>query len=524
MPNNLKHLTFVLMLLTSTFILKGQEPEWLIKPILTDIEHLRLKENVNDLVMYKHDGFWGIKSSDNTSILLPYYNKVDIWNDGKHLQGITGGDDHFFDRNGATIPAATVMAEFNDGIGHEKEKETEETFLSLQNALEDIQLVKDSKTKNSNYHLINTYGDTIIKDQRRLNFEVILGKMISYRNRQEKVNQIIDSKGNVIFEQTGFRIRVETSPSLNKFKVIEKYGGQILFDQNGKKLHQAMDISLIKDRPFYVVSKNGVSTLYNDEDSNPLKKSFSSINYFENSDWVVCKNDGKSTLFNLNTIESLEKSFTFLSFVNKNQILISNNGKLGVFDLVKKDFIIPIEYLDIKEDHSFFIVSDKIFEKKERDKLAQRKIISNQGKVLFSDNTKDIQVLNNAFLATMDDGSYQLLNTEGIILKSYPPESKIKTDRNGFWLIHYGLNREYFFVPDIIAGKEEYYDGIGEYLEAVDEVPAMHIVMKNDKYGAINQEGRIVVPLFFQSLKTTQSVNLLQAKLADKTGVLKRPE
>ncbi|MBQ6991652.1 MAG: WG repeat-containing protein [Clostridia bacterium] len=393
-----------------------------------------------------------------------------------------------------------------------------------------VTIYKENKTV---FELVNKYGETIcsfgeMEYKNHINNTLIL-------INKENLYKIIDTKGNIIFEEISIsNPQIISDNEQDKFisfkkdetvKIINLQTKEIIsnYEYEDVGYHETADglIKVIKDGKYGFIDEKG-NIIINLEYDNLA-------NYFL-EDMIVAKKDGKCGCIDKNENTVINFEYDRIGNFSEGLISAKKGNKIGFLDK-QGNIVIDFQYeYDIDNEEHFkneFNFFTDMPEFREDVALVYKDnwnfFIDKSGKKAIDFETEfkiSDQKFNNDFLIGQKNEKYGIFNKNGKLvvdfiydeIQNYETIELLTAKLNDKWgCIDKNGNVIINFEFDQPLNFDFNSDGIiDEYL----------IVEKNKKYGCIDKNGNILVEFKYDNLMETANNNFLLANLNNKIGII----
>lgn len=201
--------------------------------------------------------------------------------------------------------------------------------------------------------------------------------------------------------------------------------------------------------------------------------------------------------------------------INDDLLLVEReiNGPYGIYDINKHQFTLPMKYVSPQINGQILVA-----------RVGEKTYLSADTYGAFTLQGKTILPAQYAQVSQVDDYLY----TESANNKSqdvFDLTGK-KINPVGYNVIGHFINRQPLLVQQIKTGKYAFIDASGTlmtfslpYEEVSQFSNGMAVVRQGDRYGAIDTQGKLTIPLEYKRLYSFQK-NLAAAEVADEAGLV----
>ena len=453
-----------------------------------DIEPIRLKNLQSDLMYektvlkYKKDGKYGLVGIDGKEITGPIYDEIDnlAYKEGELLVKQNN-------KYGVINIKGNNLVEIKyDSISVDKYYTDENLYKNSG------YIVSETTNEGYRYGYINTRGNMILKTeynelnrvndiQDDNNVYLISAKNGLYGVNKNEENIIPNEYQSITYDKSNNIFVVEKN---KKYGVADINGSEIIPVQYNQISITGMYIYAENDQGTTVYTSTGEQAQIN---QNIAIVKTSNDNYRIK---INTENGTKYGIVDKNDKQIVEEKYNYIEYLFNNYFIVSeDNGKLGVID-DKENKLIEAKYDSIQ----------KIYNKN----IIQATISSEKLTELYSKDIKQICQMTNAVVKTeaeyikiYDDTQTKYFNNEGKELKNtdvYPENTLFAKMENGKWgFVDKNGNTKVDFQYDKATEFNEY---------------GFAAIKKDEKWGAINEKGEIVVEPIYE-LNTTEDPSFI---------------
>lgn len=411
---------------------------------------------------------WGVIDSTGNTVIEPMYQEmIIVLNNQKDVFLCT------YDINEKTGEYKTkVINKENKEIYKDYDKvEALENYDSNGNAWYEKDVFKVQK--NGKYGLIDIDGKQVLSIEYD-NIETLKGLENSIIVKKDGKLGLVNKSGATIINPEYSKIEkfddnykngYITIDSNNKYGLVSYAGSKILENKYEK-------IDPIYGENYFVIEQSGKQKLINAKGEVVIEKGFDEIKQI-NSDGIVYIEDKKYGFMDFDKNVKIEPQYEELKEINTGIFKAKTSGKYGIIDISNKEKLKP-EYADIyyEKDAGFYVSEDEKYNSQILDSDFKVKL-----KGIISELNKD-----KGFIKLKINNEYKYYNFkfEEKSVKEILSSNKLfvskKDGKYGF------IDKDGTVVVDYIYDEAQEQNSYG-----------FAAVKKNDLWGAINSEGKVVL-------------------------------
>ncbi|MDN3594671.1 WG repeat-containing protein [Zunongwangia endophytica] len=498
----------------------------------------------DELFDVRKDGKWGVYNSETDNIIIPFeYDKFD------YCSGCGQKSDYLYAKKdgkwGVIDFKSEVLVPFKYQHQHVNMRSDEWVAAfrkSGKNVVINIPQKKEfsapqyenllienghliaskNSGETSNFGLINRNGKEIVPFQ----YSHISNPYSSFKTGAyfsvEKDGKfgIIDTLGNVIIPPTyKNRLLVRDdyfiSRKQKKMGLINKENKQLLPSKFDWLNLNEIRTNAEELTPIFKMKSDGKYGYYFPINNKLVKPEYDRIEFFNDRQrnpsgakpigLMSLEKDGKEKLYNINSDKLIPGDYAAFEFKPHHKVILmkENYGDQGLYDLKKERYIIPIKYKYIK----VFNDQNKLIkvEKDIGNSKTQAGLFADNGKEILPVTYTDIKQIDSTYFLLQKDSLYQLFNAKNHT-KENLPFTKVTHSFNSSLLIAQQEDKVYFYnyktqkllLKNVYSSIQQLKNGTylvtkkqGEFL----------------KFGYVNAEGEVIVPLVYDMLKADYLLN-----------------
>ena len=516
---------FVISFLTS---LDAQKNEWLIEPIITEADKFMNIFPEYELVeLVNESNEKGVKNFRNEVVIPMEYSHISIFTSRDYIAGNKGSTQFAWDREGYEIDLYSSEDRSRDS--DKKNKAENAAYIDEFNTSnKDFQIVR-LQENDQRFGVINDQKDTIINFMYGpKNFKLINGKYLGFKFK-DRITRILDKNGKVYFE-TDDHVKFQDDDPTGLIKV--KADKWFLFDENMNPLHENIrDLYTIPEYEIYVITDEDSHYMYDKNRERVNNESAKYIARWQRDEGLFAIGFEDHIIFyNAETGKTTKGDFKLFRMDKSSTRQVVNQDTLyGIYDIVTNEMAVPIQYRSLKRLGSYFTANTEKYNRKTKKPINQI-LLDKDGNVVFEEVGKGINSLSNqAFLFTDSEGKTHLYNKNAELVMTAEEDQKFVTSKSSHWMyVSQNSSRMAYSVSDLLDGKKpRSYVKIGDTFPKTEEgAQAITLVQNKDsKYGAVNQEGELVIPVEYDSIKKSylDTKKYLEVKKDGKLGIMIRP-
>jgi hypothetical protein len=523
----------------NSFSVNGQSLNWVVEPIISDAEsirlHLREQDNQLNLVSVKNGRKWGMKNIKNEVLAPCEFKGSQVWPSGKYFDMIEGRVQRYFDTEGYEVDQIEVDT-YQKTISKKKSvREKEEKLKALKEQHEWLDIYADVNERgNYIYVAINKEtGDTICSQIRKKSFFSTNDKYSIQKNADTKKIEIRNPNGQVI-KTLADKTRIEEARS-NRFLVsLDRKKG--LYSSKGEELLPLIytRIRFLTDDYLSVTKDNETYELV-DLDGKVISNATGSNIYKTGIDGkiAIAKSKYQVAIFDASAQKLVNYPFKLGGKkIGEGAYIVTNKDTLsGLFDILNDTEITPCKYRRVQRKGSFIVAGNyPSMRKRMRSKKKTKylSVLNLDGEVILQDSMVSVTVVENKILVVKGvDGLYRVHDITGKLIKELPENTIISTSKcpKYFSATIKGEKYNYLTVEDFLAGNtSKGYNSVSEYKKNRSRTKSFMIVKRGDKTGLIDSNGDIIIPIELDKLDIGHSSDkYITARQDGKWGVLNNP-
>lgn len=530
---NLKVTSNILLLFCIINTLFGQQPDWVIEPVIENVDEVDARPCKYGLIKINKDGLEGMVNADNTLIVPPIYRSVSVEINGKVINAIKkdrSGNDFY------SITGSSVSEEQYKSMSKEywdsKDKNTgpSETFQAILNT---DPKVKFEQTTKGNYDIFSPSGELVAINARVSQSKLIGKNFIRVRDRSTEKKQrdakniiVLNLKTGEILERNTQRPEIEINPQ--GYFSIEGDDDTKLYNKHGDYLKKFEEFTFCKNEHLGIGISDGKYRLYDLE----VMKQIGEVtnNIYDNNSHIIFRFDQKTVIYNTGSKSFSEFPYQYNNYQNldntdTNQLVLKDREMLGVFDITVESWIIEPEFAYIVNTTFNYYIA-------RRDNYIGFKthmtLIDLEGNIIYDDPNLGIYCFVNSYKVTNPDFSTKLMSYSGTELESFSSEYVVSSyrDRNMFSVTKLkGGSSESYHVNKYFSDEVVRFDHVEFTIVSKAEPNTFwYIIKKGNLLGILDFEGNVILPILYDKIIIDRFENdYIKVRKDNKWGVLVHP-
>jgi len=378
--------------------------------------------------------------------------------------------------------------------------------------------------------VVSPAGDTLV-DRVALKFcHVIADAYLVHGIYSGRGYVLINKQGEQLINQK-FKISVYEDDAGNTI-----VGEKVLIDAKGEAHFKGYDRVkyLSGTKNYYRAESKGVGTLIYDQDLNQIfDVPFMNIQakVFEDKTVILVLDNQKTILYDSET-----KQMTHLPFLLKsvryhpNIWTFEENGSMGCYDINRNKIVVDPIYAYVRPlSKDLYLAMQVKLSRKEKNKLAERKILDREGSEVFSANCRSISQFRNTYFRIVNpDTSETILDHEMNELMTFPKGQKVQL--TAYWAVatHKGKKRGYPIDRYLKGDRSIWFDYLPTPVDKKEGFQTIYKVKKEGKIGFADEQGNLLHPCELEAVDGLKGYGLdykgyFMALKNGKWGVLTRP-
>lgn len=507
------NLISLFVLFISFLDLNSQNYDWVVKPIISEVDHIFLFSDSSNLVKVKKDKFFGVKTLQNKLVLPTAYESVILYGNDEIIRANENGKNIYF--NSAGEKTSADLSSFNRSSNRNVDNANIKIIKELAEQIKGTYSIEVIGGRTV-YSLLNREGRLIVSNiTNPSNIEFLSNQVFIYKESTKNAYQFRNING-VIGEFSGcfYRNKIETN-GIDLFIVENpKTRERVLFDAEFKRIIMKENIHLIDSSQYFIGEVAGQYSLYDKRFRKVNDLPASSFTILPNNKGIYLEYQSYTHYYDLITGTDQVLDFKIHKFNQSNQVGIANDGD-GKFGIYSKENGSLISKLKFEECHLFSDYCICYPEKYQPKSPQLYHLFDDKGKLIYKDNSIGISRLEKSYFINKENKDHFIIDENGKKILDGAANFLLRPYDNLYWVKSNNIVGEtnYYFVPELIKGKKVEYNSPGQkILDKRNHSITYFIVSQNEKWGLIDLECNQIIPYEFEAIEIQNEIKNVKDK------------